>query len=248
MSEGQDSGEGRGDSVTDEPVATDEDSTSNDASSSNRRRILAWVAAAVVLGLIVAAVVWGVTRGGADPEPSTPTATTTSAADSPEATPGQTDSPTTTDPTETAPPPSDGTEPPARESAAPVPIGEDAEVTADLVARVSKVDPVQGQAVLPGEVSGPALSVTVEIDNRTTSNIDLTSAVVTMYYGADGLGANPISQPAGQAFPSVVDAGRTATGVFVFEVPNDQRDNIRIEVDLSVGDPIVVFEGSAATS
>ena len=106
---------------------------------------------------------------------------------------------------------------------------------------------IAGPAVLPGEIGGPALRITVEVRNDSDATIDLRTATVTAAYGDPVQPANPISKPEGKAFENEVSPGQSATGVFVFEVPADQRGYVRVDVDLSVDQPIVAFEGAVGS-
>jgi hypothetical protein len=126
-----------------------------------------------------------------------------------------------------------------------VPVDEEGTPEAGVTAAVSKIEAVEGTAELPGEVGGPSLRVTVQIDNETGSELDLSFAVVNLYYGADLKPALPLGQPGVEPFPGSVDAGRSASGTYVFNVPVDERDDITIELDLSVDSTVVLFRGPA---
>ena len=131
----------------------------------------------------------------------------------------------------------------ARETLPPVDLAAPVAVEGGPTVAVRRIESVTGEAVLPGEVSGPAVRVTVEVKNGSTKAIDLTTAAVTLFAGSSDLQASPVTKPAGKAFPSEVAPGKTAEGAFVFELPEGQRADVRIEVDLSVSDPLIAFEG-----
>lgn len=133
--------------------------------------------------------------------------------------------------------------PDARETLPPVDLAAPVAVDGGPTVSVRRIESVTGEAVLPGEVSGPAVRVTVEVKNGSAKAIDLTTAAVTLFAGSSDLQASPVTKPAGKAFPSEVEPGRTAEGAFVFELPEGQRADVRIEVDLSVSDPLIAFEG-----
>ncbi len=57
--------------------------------------------------------------------------------------------------------------------------------------------------------------------------------------------AQDLSGPGAKPFPAEVVPGGEASGVFVFSVPPEHRDQVTISVDFAVGVPIVVFQGSA---
>lgn len=134
----------------------------------------------------------------------------------------------------------------ARETLAPVPIDQTATPAGGVAVAVKSIEGVQGEAIAPGEVSGPALRITVSVTNDSQAARLLSSAVVNVYLGTDAVAANPVSQPAGQPFVTELAPGASGEGIFVFEVPEDQRSLVRIEVDLDLGTPVVIFEGAVS--
>ena len=132
-----------------------------------------------------------------------------------------------------------------RPTAEPVPLDAPAAPTAEVSATITSIEPVIGEANVPGEVGGPSLRVTVTITNETAERLDLTSAVVNLYYGPDRTPAISLLQPGQQDFPTSVDAGRGGEGVFVFRVPPEERGDVLIELDLSVDATVVLFTGAA---
>lgn len=221
---------------------TDGDELNNDEVVGVRRRrakVPIWAVAVVVVVVITIAAVIAVLALGGGNFSSTPTGSTTPTSSTSVPAP-------TTDPTKGGEPTKSpvATDAPGRETAPPINLDKSAAPIRGIVVSVESIKSVQGEATQPGEVSGPALSVTVRIDNPSDAPVDLTTAVVTLFYGSAQLGANPISKPAGAAFPRSVAPGQSVSGTFVFEVPTDGRDQVRIQVDLSVADPIVVFEGA----
>ena len=126
-----------------------------------------------------------------------------------------------------------------------VPVTGEGTPSPGVTSRVSLIEAVQGTAELPGEVGGPSLRVTVEVTNGTDAALDLTGAVVNLYYGADDAPALPLGQPGVQPFPSSAAAGAVASGTYVFNVPVDERGNITVELDLSVDSSTILFRGPA---
>lgn len=141
------------------------------------------------------------------------------------------------------PTPTPGTTETAAPSA-PVEVGidETAKPAAGIVARVAKLESVQGVGD-PGETSGPAIRVTVVIDNESKEALSLAGATVNMSYGPDDKPAPPVSKPGVIMFPTSVEAGGQATGAYVFTIPVSERNQIRITLDLSATVPMVVFTG-----
>lgn len=207
--------------------------------SASRRRWLVIggvVAAAVVVGAIVTYALVSSAPGDGDAKPSSSASSTRSspAPESPAPTASATDDAPGSGPT---------TGPDGRETQAPVPISSPATPEAGVGVRVAAVEAVDGEAAGPGETAGPAIRVTIEIANDGSEELDLTTAVVNVFYG-DGIPASQLSRPGGSPFPSAVAAESTATGVFVFVIPTDQRQSVQISVDLALRAPIVVFEGA----
>jgi len=196
--------------------------------AAQRRRLLlisiavGGAALVVLIGLLIARP-W---EAGTPAATSTPTDGQTSV--SPDPDPSET--PATPEPTDTASP-------------EPVPIESPGVIVSGVTAEVTGIEAVDGVAKGPGEVSGPAIRFTVTITNTTSSTVDLTATVVTVDYGADRTPAGQLYQPGASPMPTKVAAGDTASGVYVFTIPTDQRDLVHITVDYSVGVPPLVFTG-----
>lgn len=133
--------------------------------------------------------------------------------------------------------------PDGRPLLAPAPIDATVEPAAGVKVRVAKVESVTGEAVLPGEVGGPAARVHVEVANSTDAPLDLTYAVLNAYTGADLTPAGELSQ-GGTPFPPSVDPGETATAAYVVRIGPSQRDLVRLEVDLGGAAAVALFEGA----
>ena len=54
-----------------------------------------------------------------------------------------------------------------------------------VTAKVAKIEKVTGESVLPGEVAGPGLRLTVVVHNGTDEALDLRGAVLNLYLGKD---------------------------------------------------------------
>ena len=191
----------------------------------------------LVVLLVVLAVRWSVGDGGTAAPASMPTASP-GASQRPEPSGGPTEEPQAGAP---------GSPDVLRPTAAPVAIDEPAEPEPQVEVRLTSIEPVEGEANIPGEVGGPSLRVTVTIDNATSAALDLTSAVVNLYYGADRLPAIDLLEPGKVDFPGNVRAGETASGTFVFLVPVDERDDVTVEFDLASDSTVVLFAGPVAT-
>ncbi|MBH0116823.1 hypothetical protein I6E52_08170 [Salinibacterium sp. NG253] len=135
---------------------------------------------------------------------------------------------------------------PAVPDVTPVPLEEPADVTPGLVAKVTKVEEVDGTARGPGEVAGPSLRVTVTMTNSTSSVVSLRTTVISCYFGADRTPAPELREPGGSPLPASLAANSVIDGVYIFTVPADQRGNVTLLVDYSVDVQPVVFQGDIA--
>ena len=118
-------------------------------------------------------------------------------------------------------------------------------ITDGVTVRVTGITEVRGEARGVGEVAGPALRLSVTVENATRRPLDLDLGLVTVYAGPAGTPAAALSGPGARPLPAVVPAGRSATGRFVYAVPEDERDDLRVEFAYSTKAARAVFEGSS---
>lgn len=202
------------------------------------------VAVPVAIALLVAASVYLVARpsGGQEPGagPSSPSASPS--ATQPDASPSASASaePSPTEPGDpaTAPPPGFD---PSTEPA--VGLDEPAPFDSGVSAHLDELEAVQGEAEGPGEVSGPSVRVTVVLTNGTGAAVSLDQTVVNVYGGAQRAPGSPLSGPGVDEFSGSLAAGESATGVYVFALPADQRDPLQVTVSYDPQDVTVLFEG-----
>jgi hypothetical protein len=139
----------------------------------------------------------------------------------------------------------DETVPEMSEATAPaVGLTDTADFGGQVTATITQVSAVQATATLPGEISGPAISATVEISNGSADTIGVDTVTVTL---TDGAG-NPASPISGDATPlqGVVAPGASAAGTYLFTVPPDQRNPVTITVNYSAGAPTLAFLGEVS--
>ncbi|GAA3602690.1 hypothetical protein [Agrococcus terreus] len=213
-----------------------------------RRRALV-VASAVVVALLVAGGWWIAATGamqqaGAPPDASssaTATATATEAAPSGSAAPSTTPGAATPSPAATtaAPP---GTDAPIAPELDPVAVDEPTEV-ADVRVTLADAERVQGVARLPGEISGPAVRLTVRIDNDGGAPLDAEYVVVSAFYGAARTPANELGEPGGAPFSGTIPPGGSAEGVYVFEASDAELADVLVRVETAAGEPAATFRG-----
>lgn len=204
---------------------------------------------AILAAAIVVVVVIGVASAMTAPRPAgTAQAAAPSASGS--VAPGRSAAPSPSPVVLSSPKPTATKAPPVPVVSAPQPtrtaaISSRATIVRSLTAKVTKLEAVQGQASGPGEVSGPAVRFTITITNTTGATVNLSNTVVNAYFGADTTPAIQLEKPGAVAFPFSVKDGGSATGVFVFNIPEASRDRVEVTVDTSVKNPVVAFRGPA---
>jgi cytoskeletal protein RodZ len=221
-----------------------------EATRPTRRPLGLWIGIGAVIAVVVALIVWAIVAN-ASPSAS-PSPAPTSAAPSASADPSASASPEpsgSVSPSPSAEPTDDPDDPDAqpspRPTKKPVDIDEPAVVEKGVTVSLTSIEPIEGQATVPGDVAGPALLITVKAVNKSKDDINTPAVIVNVFYGDDETPASILTRPR-EDFPPVLAAGKAESGQFAFTVPTDERGDIRIEVDLSVGSPVVLFEGSVS--
>ena len=222
---------------------------------SRRRRLLTAVAAALVAAALLAvALVAG--RGGTEPAGSGPSAATAPAEGT-----GTGEPTAPAGPSPRVPPAPSPTGDPAALTAGPAALTGDpavlppslpavaldatAAVGDGVTGSLQSLDAVEGTATGPGNVAGPALRVTVRLENGTAGPVSLDGAVVTMAHGAAQTPASPLDDPAAVPLSGVLEPGDSAVGVYVFTVADDARETVTVSVGYRPGAPYLVFTGAA---
>jgi hypothetical protein len=199
-----------------------------------RRNLLIAIAVAVVAAVIVIAVVLGA-RPAVAPGPS--------ASASPSASATPTPSPSTS--AEAGAPPAAGESPEpllGEPVAADVPRDATADFGDQVTASLAGSAPFTAQGSQVGEVSGPAVRVTIRIANGSGAPIQLDAVTVNAYYGADSTPAPPIGSDASSTpFSGTLEPGASADASYSFSVPTEDQDTLVVSVGRVPGQPIVVF-------
>ena len=215
------------------------------------RSRLVWAAVAAVLVVLV---VWLAVRGGSDSGAEASSGTTTAA--TPTVTPSGTASafPSTTVGADGQPLPSKKpgqtvptavVKPGKLPKPVRTPLRSTAQVGDGVEVKVTKIEAVQGKGRGPGETSGPSLRFTIEVVNGSDKPLETVASTVTASYGGNDTPATDVSAPGGRPLPDQVAPGKSATGVFLFRIPPDQRDQVKVEFTYNVEIPRVIFSGSA---
>ncbi|MFQ4147846.1 hypothetical protein AAGW05_03975 [Arthrobacter sp. LAPM80] len=113
-----------------------------------------------------------------------------------------------------------------------------------VTATVGGIQAVDGKGRGPGQISGPAVRFTVTLTNGGTTPIDTGMVVVNVDGGPDHIPALVLSGPGVVNFPASLAPGQKASGTFVFLIPNNQRNEVRIFFNYDVSSSIVAFEGA----
>ncbi|WP_157943995.1 DUF4352 domain-containing protein [Blastococcus atacamensis] len=113
-------------------------------------------------------------------------------------------------------------------------------ITADVVS----LDAIEGTGQGPGNISGPALKVTLRLTNGTSEPVSADAVAVDLAYGTELFPASPLDDPSSAPFTGTVAPSGSTQGVYVFSVPADERDLVQVSVGYQAGAPILVFTGS----
>jgi uncharacterized membrane protein len=108
-----------------------------------------------------------------------------------------------------------------------------------LTATVVTAKSITAKGTQPGEVSGPALELTIRLDNGTGAAISVDPVTVNVYYGSQATPASPFTS-LGTAFHGQLAAGAQGTGTYVFAVSKAQQESAVITVNAG-GNAVVVF-------
>lgn len=127
-----------------------------------------------------------------------------------------------------------------------VPLDAASDLGGQISARLAEVKAVDAQARVPGEISGPAVAITVEISNDSPNAIGLDSVSVDVQ-GAGGVPTSPITTDPASPLSGVLQPGEKKTGVYVFTMPADARDGASITVLYSADAPVALFAGNIPT-
>ena len=219
-------------------MSTDTGTPASPATPTRRRRLLLTAAAVVVVAVLVALVA---VLGDDESATSVPPAATATPTEAPAATTApavvpQLPTPEPTGPTE------DVDEPPP--SLPEVPLDAEGAVGNGVLVTLPAIEAIEGTGVGPGNIAGPALRVTVRIENGTPAAVSLDGVAVNLSHGAERTPASPLDDPSQVPFVGTVGAGATAEGVYVFSVPADVRDLVTVEVGYQAGAPLLLFTGA----
>lgn len=119
------------------------------------------------------------------------------------------------------------------------------EITHGGDVRITSIESVTSQARIPGEIVGPAIRVTMQIDAG-TKPVDLSRVVVNAYFGKKKTPAIEALGPGVKLFSGELQPGKSTSGVFVFNVPKPERDAVTIEFIHGGSLKPLIFQGSVS--
>lgn len=96
------------------------------------------------------------------------------------------------------------------------------------------------KAIGPGALDRPVMVVSLELSNKQSDAVDLSGVTVSLLYDDDQVGT-PVQSELGQPFRGQLEAGKNASGVYVFSVPKNIDDSVTILVQYSAGKGIAKF-------
>lgn len=122
----------------------------------------------------------------------------------------------------------------------PTPPGQTANFGTGVTVRVSQVQSVNVAYQLPGDVAGPAVSVTLVLTNGGPSAFPANGVAVTATYG-NATPASPVLDNGYRPFSGTIGPGATQTGVYPFRVPVADQSTVQVQVAYRSGAPIAVL-------
>jgi len=123
-----------------------------------------------------------------------------------------------------------------------VPLAGTAQFGGRVSAQILSARSMTAQARGPGEVSGPAVALSIRLVNGSSKALGLTDVVVDVQDAAGTPGV-PMSADPARPFSGSLAAGAQADAVYVFGLPADHRSPISVSVSYSTEAPIVLFVG-----
>ncbi len=136
--------------------------------------------------------------------------------------------------------------PTATPSPVRAPIGDAVDLGDGVGVDVVGTESVQGKGTGPGERDAPAVRLTIELTNGTSSDLDLRAVTVTAYSGPDLDPASDLGRPGVKLFPASAAAGESVQGVYVFAIPPKRRDDVTVHVGYRAESSKAIFRGSVA--
>lgn len=124
-------------------------------------------------------------------------------------------------------------------------IGVEASLPEGVKVRVSKVTAFTAKAETPGEVTGPAVAVTIVLKNASKETISVDSAMVSLTEKS-GDPAQPTTSDPYAPFAGDVAPGAKQAATYVFLIAKKDRKDVKITVEYLAGNTVADFSGNAS--
>lgn len=129
-------------------------------------------------------------------------------------------------------------------TASPLPITAAVDFGNKVTVSVPGTRSIRSGGTGPGELANkPAVAFTIELRNDSGHTIDLGPVTVTVSYGATSTPATADSGPENKPMRGTLKSGAAASGVYVFLIPEDQRENVATVISYDASQPAVVLTG-----
>ena len=123
--------------------------------------------------------------------------------------------------------------------------GQAARVDAGVTVRITGLHSTTVSAETPGEISGPAVVVGVDVVNSGTAAASVDSAVVDLI-AADGSWGVGTTAGGGRPFHGTVPPGATRSASYVFMLADPRGRAVSVTVSHAAGSPVARFEGTVS--
>lgn len=112
-----------------------------------------------------------------------------------------------------------------------------------VTAKIVGIVPTTASAKVPGEVSGPAIRLTVKLTNGSKTAIDISNVVVNLY-DQTGAAAGLITSGGDKPFSGSLKPAGTADGIYLFTVATTKRKPVTVNVIYQGAKPVGVWKGN----
>lgn len=109
-----------------------------------------------------------------------------------------------------------------------------------ITANIKGVKSLTGVARGIGEVGGPAVALTLEVNNGTEALLDLSTVGFTVSDAA-GVPSGALTGAPSAPLSGSLEPGKSATGVYVFTVPTGHKNPMQISISYGAGSPIALI-------
>jgi hypothetical protein len=130
-----------------------------------------------------------------------------------------------------------------RKTLAPLPLRKPAIVGSGVTEHILSINTIHATAHGPGEISGPALRIVIEVANDSNKPINLDTALMTVS-DADGTPGVEMTLNGTVPLRGNLAVGESARGTFVFTLPPTHRDPVTVNFSYSSVAAVTLFVGN----